>query len=294
MSVVTTARKRPPLWQSRSFRTAAGKVIGTALALAGAAMLIMPFYWMLATALKHPSEIYSLPPVWLPMPPQFNNFSDTLAYIPLPLYAYNTTLIVVFVMFGSIFSCSLSAYGFARFRAPGQDFIFLVLLGTLMLPGAVTLVPLYLMFNALGWVDTLLPLIVPAFFGNAFFIFLLRQFYTTIPVELEDAAKIDGANAFQIYWQIMLPLSKPALATVAVFSFVWTYNDFFTPLIYLTDEKNRTIAVALSYFSGAPRSGPKMHTLMSAAAMSLVPPLVVFMAAQRYFVQGIVTSGIKG
>jgi multiple sugar transport system permease protein/sn-glycerol 3-phosphate transport system permease protein len=197
-------------------------------------------------------------------------------------------------MIGTLFSCSFAAYGFARLRAPGSNFIFMLVLGTLMLPSAVTLVPTYLMFNSLGWVDTFLPLVVPSFFGSAFFIFLLRQFYMTIPVELEDAAKIDGASVYRIWWSIMLPLSQPVLATVAVFTFVATYNDFFTPLIYLSNEDNYTIAVALSFFQGSPRIGPQMHLLMAAVTMSILPPLLLFLAAQRYFVRGIVMSGIKG
>jgi multiple sugar transport system permease protein len=214
--------------------------------------------------------------------------------VPLHRYALNTFTIVGSVMIGTIFSCSFSAYGFARLRAPGRDFIFMLLLATLMIPGAVTLVPTYLLFNTFGWVNTLLPLIVPAFFGNAFFIFLLRQFYMSIPRELEEAATIDGAGPVRIWWHIMLPLSKPALATVAVFTFVATYNDFFTPLIYLTDDSRRTIAVALSYFQGSPRVGPQMHLLMAAVALSIIPPLILFLAAQRYFVRGIVTTGLKG
>ncbi len=150
-------------------------------------------------------------------------------------------------------SCSFSAYGFARLRAPGRDFIFMLLLATLMLPSAVTLVPTYLMFSKLGWINSFLPLIVPSFFGNAFFIFLLRQFYLTIPRELEEAAVIDGANNYRIWWSIILPLSQPVLATVAVFTFISTYNDFFGPLIYLTDNSKQTIAVALSFFQGSPR-----------------------------------------
>jgi multiple sugar transport system permease protein len=198
------------------------------------------------------------------------------------------------VTIGTLFSCSLSAYGFARLAAPGKNFIFMLLLSTLMLPGAVTLAPTYLLFNALGWVGSFLPLIVPAYFGSAFFIFLLRQFYLTIPRELEEAATIDGANVYQIWWRIMMPLSYPVLATVVVFTFVGTYNDFFTPLIYLSDESKRTIAVALSYFQGSPRIGPQMHLLMAAVTISIVPPLILFIIAQRYFVRGIVMTGIKG
>jgi len=197
-------------------------------------------------------------------------------------------------MVGTLLSCSFTAYGFARLRAPGKDMIFMLVLATLMLPGAVTLVPTYLLFNTIGWVNSFLPLVVPAYFGSAFFIFLLRQFYMTIPADLEEAAKIDGASVYRIWWSIMLPLSQPVLATVAVFTFVSTYNDFFTPLIYLSDEDKYTIAVALSFFQGSPRIGPQMHLLMAAVTMSILPPLLLFLAAQRYFVRGIVMSGIKG
>jgi multiple sugar transport system permease protein/sn-glycerol 3-phosphate transport system permease protein len=193
-----------------------------------------------------------------------------------------------------LFSSSFAAYGFARLRAPGSDFIFMLLLATLMLPGAVTLVPTYLMFNKVGWVNTFLPLIVPAFFGNAFYVFLMRQFYITIPRELEESAMMDGATIYQIWWHIMLPLSGPVLATIAVFTFVGTYNDFFTPLIYLSDDTMHTIAVALTYFQGSAKIGPKMHLLMAAVSISVIPPLVLFLFAQRYFVRGIVTTGIKG
>jgi multiple sugar transport system permease protein/sn-glycerol 3-phosphate transport system permease protein len=197
-------------------------------------------------------------------------------------------------MLGTMLSCSFAAYGFARLRAPGRDLIFMLVLATLMLPGAVTLVPTYLMFNAIGWINTFLPLIVPAYFGSAFFIFMLRQFYLTIPIELEEAARIDGAGVYRIWWSIIVPLSRPVLATVAVFTFVGTYNDFFNPLIYLSRDEQRTIAVALSYFSGSPRIGPQMHLMMAAVAASIVPPMLLFLGAQRYFVRGIVLSGIKG
>jgi multiple sugar transport system permease protein/sn-glycerol 3-phosphate transport system permease protein len=283
-----------PWWKTRRGQQQINRLLSLAAILVFAALLLLPFFWLLSTSLKRPGEVYQFPPVWLPPSPQWGNYVQALQLVPLHRYALNTFTIVGGVMVGTVFSCSFSAYGFARLRAPGRDLIFMVLLATLMLPGAVTLVPTYLLFNSLGWVDTLLPLIVPAFFGNAFFIFLLRQFYMSVPRELEEAATIDGAGPFRIWWYIMLPLSKPALATVAVFTFVATYNDFFTPLIYLTDDSRRTIAVALSYFQGSPRVGPQMHLLMAAVALSIIPPLVLFLAAQRYFVRGIVTTGIKG
>jgi multiple sugar transport system permease protein len=265
-----------------------------AIALAGSAIIMIPFFWMLSTALKKQSELYLAPPKWIPIPPQFHNFRDALTLVPFGTYAMNSFIIVSMVMLGTLLSCSFAAYGFARLRAPGRDIIFMFLLATMMLPGAVTLVPTYLLFNKLGWINSFLPLIVPSFFGNAFFIFLLRQFYITIPRELEEAARIDGASSYRIWWHIMLPLSQPVLATVAVFTFVGTYNDFFGPLIYLTDDSKRTIAVALSYFQGSPRMGPQRHLLMAAVTASILPSLLLFVAAQRYFVRGIVMTGIKG
>lgn len=292
--MMTTHHSPLPFWRTRRGQQRISSIAVFLTLCAGAVIILLPFFWMLSTAMKRAEEVYLSPPVWIPLPPQIANFAEVLTRVPFHRYAFNTFLIVSLVMIGTLFSCSFAAYGFARLRAPGRNLIFILVLASLMLPGAVTLVPTYLMFNSIGWVDTFLPLIVPAFFGNAFFIFLLRQFYLTIPVELEDAAKIDGASVYRIWWSIILPLSQPVLATVAVFTFVTTYNDFFTPLIYLSDEDNYTIAVALSFFQGSPRIGPQMHLLMAAVTMSILPPLILFVAAQRYFVRGIVMSGIKG
>jgi multiple sugar transport system permease protein len=283
-----------PFWKTRRGQNMIARALSLIAILIGAAALLLPFFWLITTSLKRPDQVYQFPPVWLPPDPQFGNYVQALTLIPLYKYALNTFTIVGAVLVGTLLSCSFAAYGFARLRAPGRDVIFMVLLATLMLPGAVTLVPTYLLFNWLGWVNTLLPLIVPSFFGSAFFIFLLRQFYMSIPRELEEAAIIDGASPYRIWWHIMLPLSLPAMATVAVFTFVGTYNDFFTPLIYLTDDSRQTIAVALSYFQGSPRVGPQMHLLMAAVTLSIIPPMALFLAAQRYFVRGIVTTGIKG
>jgi multiple sugar transport system permease protein/sn-glycerol 3-phosphate transport system permease protein len=291
---MSTYKATLPFWRRRKWQDRAFTALVFVILAIGAALILLPFFWMLSTSLKAPEQVYVAPPVWLPIPPQFVNFYTALTRVPFHLYAWNTTIIVSLVMLGTLLSCSFTAYGFARLQAPGKNFIFMLVLATLMLPGAVTLVPTYLMFNRIGWVNTFLPLIVPAFFGSAFNIFLLRQFYMSIPVELEEAAKIDGASVYRIWWSIMLPLSKPVLATVAVFTFVATYNDFFLPLIYLADEEKYTIAVALSFFQGSPRIGPQMHLLMAAVTLSIIPPLLVFLLAQRYFVRGIVMSGIKG
>jgi multiple sugar transport system permease protein/sn-glycerol 3-phosphate transport system permease protein len=260
----------------------------------GAVVILIPFFWMISTALKQNGDVFLVPPQWIPTNPKWENFSIAYAQLKLDVYAFNTFFIVTAVMTGTLLSSSFAAYGFARLQAPGRDTIFMLLLATLMLPGAVTLVPTYLMFNTVGWINTYLPLTVPSFFGSAFFVFLMRQFYITIPRELEESAMIDGASVYRIWWSIMLPLSGPVLATIAVFTFVGTYNDFFNPLIYLSDESKRTIAVALSYLSGSPRSVAKMNLLMAAVTLSIIPPILLFIGAQRYFVRGIVTTGIKG
>ncbi len=289
-----SARYREMRWAWVTHREVVLTTVSILVLALGAVVILIPFFWMLSTALKPANQTYIFPPVWIPSPPQFQNFREVLDLVPFLAYACNTFIIVFSVMAGTILSCSFSAYGFARLRAPGRDLIFLGLLATMMLPSTVTLVPTYLGFNKLGWINTFKPLIVPAFFGNAYFIFLLRQFYRTIPRELEDAAKMDGASYYRIWWSIMLPLTTPALATVALFTFIWTYNDFFGPLIYLTDESKWTIAVALSQFQGSPRIGPQMHLLMAATTLAIIPPIALFLLAQRYFVRGIVMTGLKG
>jgi multiple sugar transport system permease protein/sn-glycerol 3-phosphate transport system permease protein len=275
----------------RDLRRALRQAISYLILGAGGIVILLPFFWMLSTALKKPGDVYRVPMKWITAP-QWGNFAQVLRLVPFDHYALNTVIVVGSVIIGTLLSCSFSAYGFARLRAPGRNLIFMIMIATIMLPSTVTLVPTYIMFNHLGWINSLKPLIAPAFFGSPFFIFLLRQFYLTIPKELEEAAFIDGAGYFRIWWAIMLPLSKPALATVGVFTFVATYNDFFGPLIYETDESKWTIAVALSSFQGSPRIGPQMHLLMAATALAAIPSILVFVFAQRYFIRGIVLSGI--
>jgi multiple sugar transport system permease protein/sn-glycerol 3-phosphate transport system permease protein len=260
----------------------------------GAVVVMIPFYWMIATSLKAQGNLYLYPPQWIPDPFQWSNFQEVWDAVPFATFTKNTAIIVTLVMIGTLLSCSFSAYGFARLRAPGRDAIFIVVLATMMLPQAVTLVPTYIAFNKLGWINSILPLVVPSFFGVPFYIFLLRQFYLSIPKEIEESGRIDGASSFRIWWDLMLPLTKPALATVAVFTFFATYNDFFGPLIYLNSESKQTIAVGLSYFTGSRNVGPQMHLLMAMTLMATIPSLIVFILAQRYFVQSIVTTGLKG
>ncbi len=286
--------RRPRRFSSRRASELRANIATLIILSLGAVVILMPFFWMISTSLKEQGDVYLYPPEWIPRPLQWVNYQDVLTLVPMARYALNSLFIVTSVMIGTILSCSFTAYGFARLRAPGRDFIFLIVLATLMLPTTVTLVPTYIAFNNIGWINSFKPLIIPAFFGTPFYIFLLRQFYISLPRELEESAKLDGATAYRIWWDLMLPLSLPALATVAVFTFIATYNDFFGPLIYLSDESKRTVAVALSYFNGSPDAGPQMHLLMAMTVLATVPSLIVFLLAQRVFVQGIVTTGLKG
>jgi multiple sugar transport system permease protein len=270
------------------------RIITYGLLIGGGVVIMIPFFWMISTSLKKQWDVYQFPPVWIPRPPEWQNYSQALTVYPFQTYLLNTLTIVLFTVTGTLLSCSLAAYGFARLRAPGRDVIFIVLLGTMMLPYTVTMIPVFMLFNRLHWVDTFKPLIVPSFFGNAFYIFLLRQFFLSIPRELEDAARIDGCSPLLSYWRIVLPLSKPALATVAIFTFMDSWNDFLGPLIYLSDESHRTLALALAYFQGSARIGPQMHLMMAVAFVILIPPLLLFFFAQRLFIQGIVFTGVKG
>lgn len=258
----------------------------------GCFVVLMPVAWMVLTSLKSASQVFVMPPIWT-FSPQWHNYLDVLTLVPFQKYILNTATIVGMVVLGTLLSCSFCGYGFARLKAPGRNAIFFILMATLMLPTTVTLVPTYIVFNHIGWLNTFKPLIVPAFFGSAFFIFLFRQFFLGIPKELEEAARIDGAGYLRIWWTIFLPLSWPVIATVTVFTFIGAYNDFFGPLIYLSDESKYTIAVALSYFSGSPRIGPQMHLTMAATTIAALPSIIVFLLAQRYFIRGIAVSGVN-
>ena len=257
-----------------------------------AAIFLLPLFWMFSSSLKPEWQVLANPPVWIPNPPRWQNYREALTYLPFGRYAINTLIISVGAIVGHVLSCTLVAYGFARLRAPGKDFWFLLVLSTLMLPYPVTMVPLFALFNALGWIDTFLPLIVPTFFGNAFYIFLLRQFFLTLPPELEDAAHMDGANTLQVLWYVILPISTPALATVVIFTFQATWNDFLQPLIYLQDQSKYTLTLGLNFFRGSFQV--KWSYLMAASLVIMLPVVLVFFLAQRLFIQGIAMTGVKG
>lgn len=260
-------------------------------------IFMFPFFWTVSSSLKQPWELFTFPPTMFPETLQWVNYTTVLTRVPFMSWAANSLVVVTSSTVGALLSASIVAYSFARFRYRWRDLIFMITLGTMMLPAQVTLIPQFILFNELGWINTLLPLWVPAWFGGgAFNIFLLRQFFMSLPRELDEAARIDGASYPRIFWSIILPLSKPALATVAVISFINGWNDFVNPLIYLHSPENFTLSLGLHYFRSVPEvtGAPTEHQLMAASVMIITPVVLLFFAAQRYFVRGIVLSGIKG
>ncbi|HRW48804.1 MAG: carbohydrate ABC transporter permease [Caldilinea sp.] len=257
-----------------------------------ALLFLIPFLWMLSSSLKPNYQIFEVPPRWIPNPPRWENYVEALTILPFPLYIRNTAIITLLTIAGHLLSCTVIAYAFARLRAPGRDFLFVVMLATMMLPYPVTMVPLYVLFNRLGWINTFLPLVVPAYLGIPFYIFLMRQFFLTIPRDFEDAARIDGANTLQIIGRIMLPMAMPALATVTIFTFQATWNDFLAPLIYLQRPELYTVTLGLQFFRSTYTTN--WAYLMAASLVTTLPVIVVFFAAQRYFIEGITLTGVKG
>ncbi len=290
--MLKSAQPAPIIDMSKQTRHLLTQLAAHILLVLSAILFALPFLWMLSTSLKPDAQIFVLPPRWIPQPFMWNNYPRALTYIPYFTYFNNTLYIAVFNVIATLISCTLVAYGFARINWPGRNILFSVLLATLMIPYPVTLIPTFLIFRQLGWVGTANPLTWPAFFGNAFFIFLLRQFYMTIPTELSQAAKIDGASEFAIYWRIIMPLARPALATVALFTFLANWNDFLGPLIYLADKQNYTLALGLYGFAGARKT--EWGLLMAAGTVTVMPIVILFFLAQRTFIEGITLTGTKG
>lgn len=281
-------------WQSKRVLTALNKTV-TFLILTGAALLfLLPLFWMVSTSLKPKEQIFAYPLVWLPDPPQWINYSKALnnPSFKFLLFLQNSLYYAVTATIGTVISCALVAYAFARLRWWGRDVWFVITLSSMMIPGPVVLIPLFLIFKDIGWVGTFKPLIVPAFMGSPFFIFLLRQFFLTIPMDLSDAARIDGASDWGIFWRVILPLTQPALATVALFTFLGCWNDFLGPLIFLNDGRKYTLAVGLAAFRGQYRT--QWDLMMAAATVITLPIVVIFFFAQKRFIQGITLTGMKG
>ncbi|HVL37789.1 MAG TPA: carbohydrate ABC transporter permease [Fimbriimonadaceae bacterium] len=262
--------------------------------LAGTVLMMMPLYMMLAMSLKTPAEIATTSAWAWPKEPTWDNFREVLTNpnVSFKLFLRNSTIVAVFSTIGVVLSSSLVAYAFARLSFRGRDRLFVLLLSTMMLPGIVTMIPTYVLYKYLHWVDTFYPLIVPAFFGGgAFNIFLLRQFFMGIPRELDEAALMDGASHARIFWGVIMPLSGPALATVGVFSFIYNWRDFMGPLLYLNDPDKQTLEVGLRTYQSL--RNEEWHLLMAASVLVMIPLIVLFLLGQRYFVKGIVMTGLK-
>ncbi len=256
-------------------------------------LFAMPLVWLISTSLKSNEQVGMWPPVWIPYPFVWENYFVAWTSGRFGLYFFNTAFITVLATFGQLLTASMAAFGFARLRFPGREVLFAVLLATMMLPFVVTMIPTFILFKNLGWLDSFRPLIVPYYFGGgAFFIFLLRQFFKTLPTELFEQATIDGASNYRIYYQILLPLSKPALSTVAIFGFLHHWNDFLAPLIYLNSPEKFTLALGLQQF--IQRTEVRYQEMMAMALLMTIPVLLVFFFFQQYFIRGVVMSGIKG
>ncbi|HCI0794720.1 TPA: carbohydrate ABC transporter permease [Enterococcus faecium] len=256
-------------------------------------ILIIPLLWMVFTSLKPMEEIVRYPPTFFPEKIVWENYLDTIAAFPFWRYARNTLFITVLVVIGNVLSNSFIAYGFAKLDFPGKKLMFALVLSTMMIPGFVTMIPQYVLFSKIGWVGTYLPLIVPSFFGNAFNIFLMRQFYLSINNELIEAAEIDGANHLYIWSHLMLPLTKPALITIAINSFNAAWNDFLGPLLYIQDQEKYTLQIGLQVFQN--QATAQWNYLMAGATLVLIPTILLFFFAQRYFIEGMdLTGGSKG
>lgn len=261
--------------------------------IAGSVAMLFPLFWMLSASLKESWQVFTSPITWFPHPVRWENYSDLFTKLPFSFlnWVKNTCIVVAGTIVGTLVSSTLVAYGFAKFRAPGKNVLFIILLSTMMLPGAVTMIPVYKMYSSFGWIDTYAPLIVPAFFGSSFNIFLLRQYFLTIPTELEDAAKIDGMNPFLIMTVIILPLSLPILITVTIMQFNAAWNDFMGPLLYLNKIEKYTLALGLNFFKG--QYNVQWNYLMAASFISLLPSMLLFFFGQKYFVESITITGIK-
>jgi multiple sugar transport system permease protein len=286
--------RQSSLLQNKRVLTAMNQSVTYIILGVAALAFLLPLLWMISTSLKPKEQIFVYPLIWIPNPPQWSNYLLALnnPSFKFLLFLQNSLIYAVASTIGIVISCSFVAYAFARLRWWGRDFWFVITLSTMMIPYPVTLIPLFLIFKEIGWIGTFKPLIVPNFLGTAFFIFLLRQFFLSIPLDLSDAARIDGASELGIFARVVLPLSRPALATVALFTFLYAWNDFLGPLIYLTDGSKYTLAVGLAAFRGQYRT--QWDLMMAASTVVTVPVVILFFFAQKQFIQGITLTGMKG
>ena len=285
----------------RMSRLVTQSILPRVVAIAFAIVFIVPFYWMLISAVKSPQEGARVPPTLIPESWVWQNFADAVSFIPFFLFALNSIIITLGITVGSVLSNTLIAYGFSRIEWRGREQVFYLCLATIFLPYPVILVALFDIFGRLpafglqgskSWSNTFLPLIVPAFFGNPFYIFLIRQFMLSIPRELSDAARVDGASEFQTFWKVILPLTKPAVTVVAIFAAVAAWNEFLLPLLYLHEQSKYPLAVGLAFFTG--EHDVSYNMLMAATTLVVLPVVVIFLFAQRFFVEGVTVGGVKG
>jgi multiple sugar transport system permease protein len=303
--VATTEAVRPAVAAARPRRSArqtfTGSILPRIILIAFSLLFIAPFYWMVITAVKSNTELATSPPTVIPHAWNWNNFVDAVNYIPFGLYALNSLIITIGATIGAVLSNTLIAYGFSRIQWPGRNKLFYLCVATIFLPYPVVLVALFDIFSKLpsfgiqdsrSWVNTFLPLIVPAFFGNPFYIFLMRQFMMGIPRELSDAARVDGANELQSFWHVILPLTKPAVTVIGILAAVAAWNEFLLPLLYLQENNKYPLAVGLAFFTS--EHDVAYNLLMAASTLIVAPIVVLFIAAQRFFIEGITVGGVKG
>jgi multiple sugar transport system permease protein len=291
MSVAS--KQKNSYFESVKVRKRISQTIVTIILILGSLLILSPVWWMFATSVKSMGEIMQFPPTFIPKEWHFKNYIETWKAAPFTRYLFNTLLITLCVVIGNVLSNSFIAYGFAKIRFKGRNVLFAVVLATMMIPGFVTMIPHYIMYSKLGWLNTYLPLILPSFFGSAFNIFLIRQFFLGVPNELIEAAKIDGASHVYIWSRIMIPLAKPAIATVAIFSFNGAWNDFLGPLLYINDDTLYTLQLGLQVFKG--QLDTQWNYLMAGSLLVLLPVIIIFFIFQKYFIEGMnLTAGSKG
>lgn len=278
-------KRRSKLWDKRSTG-------GTILLVIVTLIMLMPIFIMISTSLKPLSEIYIFPPSLFPHKFMWSNYSDAIAKLNFWPYFRNSMIVSCSIVIGTLLSSTVVAFGFSQYNAPGKKALFMLLLSTLMIPYPSVMIPQFIMFNKLSWIDSFKPMIVPAFFGSAYMIFLLRQFFGSLSNSLFDAARIDGCTEFRLFWNIALPLCKPALATVAIFSFIWSWDDLLSAVIYLNSTEKYTLPLLLSSLTSK-FTIPPWNTMMVAALLTALPSILLFLFCQKYFVEGIVTTGMK-
>jgi multiple sugar transport system permease protein len=284
-------KHRPPL--------TAWRVAAYVFAIGVAVVMLIPFVWAFSSALKTSDDIFTFPPVFFPTHPHWENFingwtSQIGGGPDFTTFTINSAIISIGNVTGTVLSCTVIAYGFSRFRFPGRNILFLIMLSTMMIPYAVTLIPQYIIFSKIGWVDTFLPLIVPAYFGVPYFVFLLRQFFMSIPYDLDESARIDGAGVFRTLWQILLPEVRPAVIAMAVLTFIGTWQDFLAPLIYLQSPEHYTIEVGLAQFYNSYSGQPQWDLITAVALVSMIPMVLLFFVASRHIIRGVTLSGMGG